>query len=132
MTTELTNECCTPSTVSRNPRARVHRYTPKVDILESDSDVRLFVEMPGVNAEGVDLRFEDGVLTIEGTVQPRQTQGTKYLHREYGTGNYFRRFEVSDGIQADSIAAEIKDGVLTVTLPKAEAARPRKIEVQAG
>ncbi len=63
---------------------------------------------------------------------PRYEENKSYLHREYGVGNYERSFEVSDQIDANKITAQIKDGVLTVHLPKAEVVKPRKIDVQNG
>ncbi|MGB0715719.1 MAG: Hsp20/alpha crystallin family protein [Phycisphaerae bacterium] len=132
MTTELKSNTCESTAVQARQQNVQRCYTPKVDILESDSDVNVLVEMPGVAAGDVDLTFEDGILTVTGKVAPRQDKGTRYLHREYGVGDFYRRFEVSELIQADAITAKIEHGVLSVTLPKAEAARPRKIEVSAG
>lgn len=106
-------------------------YRPRVDIEERDGELLVLAEMPGVGADGVDVQFNDGVLTILGRAAERQPADTTYLSREYGVGDYYRSFQVSDQIDAQKISAEMTQGVLTLHLPKAAAARPRKIAVAA-
>ncbi|MCS7237852.1 MAG: Hsp20/alpha crystallin family protein [Thermoguttaceae bacterium] len=105
-------------------------YLPLVDIVEKAEEIILKADIPGTRPENIDVNFEDGILTIYAKVDPRQEPGTQYLLREYGVGDYHRSFQVSEAIDASRITAEYADGVLTLHLPKAEAARPRKIPVQ--
>lgn len=106
-------------------------YRPNVDILEQADELVVLTDMPGANPEDIDIDFKDGMLTIHGKIRPRQEENTQYLLREYGVGDYWRTFQVSEAIDASKITAEYTDGVLTLHLPKAEATRPRKISVKA-
>jgi HSP20 family protein len=105
-------------------------YLPNVDILEKENELLIRADMPGVAPAGVDIRFENGVLTITGRVPPRAMDGTTPLHREYGVGDFQRTFRVSEAIDASKISAEHSHGVLTLHLPKVEAVRARRIEVK--
>jgi HSP20 family protein len=106
-------------------------YTPRVDIYESADEVVLQCDMPGVKPQDVDVRFEKGELSLHGKVQPRQAPA-EYLEEEYGVGDFYRSFAVAAEIDADKIAAEYHDGVLTIHLPKQERVKPKRIAVQAG
>ncbi len=87
--------------------------------------------MPGVRADDIDIRYEQGLLTLQGRVEPRQQEAsTNYLLREYGVGDFYRSFRVGEGIDPDKIQAELNDGVMKLHLPKAEAAKPKKIPVR--
>ena len=107
-------------------------YRPHVDIVELSDELLVLADMPGVRAENVDINFEQGSLTIRGTVEPRQKEHTGYTFQEYGIGDFYREFQVSESIAADKISAELSDGVLTLHLPKVEAVKPRKIAVTCG
>lgn len=104
-------------------------FTPLVDILETEDELVLLADMPGVKPDGVDIRFENGELIIHGRC-PERNPGTYFLLAEYGVGDYYRMFTVSEDIDANRITAEMKNGVLTVHLPKAEAVKPRRITVK--
>jgi len=104
-------------------------FTPRVDIYETDKELILFADLPGVRPQDVDLRFERGELILQGRVQPRPIQGN-FLLQEYQEGDFYRVFQVHESIDASRIEAEFKNGVLTVHLPKAEAARPRQVQVR--
>jgi HSP20 family protein len=106
-------------------------YTPRVDIYEAADEVVLQCDMPGVRPSDVDVRFEKGELSLYGKVQPRQAPA-EYLDAEYGVGDFFRSFAIAPEIDAAKIAAEYRDGVLTVHLPKQERLKPKRITVQAG
>lgn len=106
-------------------------YTPRVDIYESADEVVLQCDMPGVKPQDVDLRFEKGELSLCGKVQPRQVPA-EYLDEEYGVGDFYRSFAIGPEVDADKIAAEYQDGVLTVHLPKQEKVKPKRIAVKAG
>ena len=104
-------------------------YRPNVDILENADELLLLADMPGAASDMIDVRFEDGSLTIHGKVDPRQDENTQYLLAEYGVGDYYRSFQISEAVDAGKITADYADGVLTLHLPKAEASKPRKIAV---
>ncbi len=106
-------------------------YRPHVDILEDAQQLTVLADLPGVKAEDIDIRCEQGELTIRGRVTGRVPGKVRFLRREYGVGDFERSFRLSDVIDTSKIAAECHDGVLTLVLPKVEAARPRKIEVKA-
>ena len=105
-------------------------YRPNVDILEKQEELLVVADMPGVKGGEIDIRFEDGELTIHGPAESRQGAGTRYLLQEYGVGDFYRTFRVSERIDASKISADYKDGVLVLHLPKVEAAKPRKITVK--
>ncbi|MBY0586210.1 Hsp20/alpha crystallin family protein [bacterium] len=106
-------------------------YVPHVDIIEKEGDVVLYVNLPGAASESIDIQYEDGQLTIEASVADRQSVGTKYLLREYGVGRFRRSFQLANSFDASRIEASYRNGVLTLKLPKAEEAKPRRIEVKA-
>jgi HSP20 family protein len=88
-------------------------YTPRVDIYESADEVVLQCDMPGVKPQDVDVRFENGELSLHGKVQPRQAPA-EYLEEEYGVGAFYRSFAFAAEIDANKIAADYRDGVLAV------------------
>jgi len=104
-------------------------YTPRVDILEAEEESLLLADLPGVKPEDVDVRFDNGELIIAGRCAPRH-EGANYLRSEYGVGDFYRAFSISEHIDWQKIAAELKNGVLTVHLPKAETVKPKKITVK--
>ncbi len=106
-------------------------FAPAVDIYESDGALVLVADMPGVDRSGVELHLEENQLTIRGRVVEEKDSGDP-LYSEYRSGDFFRSFTLSNVIDQEKIEATMKDGVLTVILPKAEAARPRQIAVTAG
>jgi HSP20 family protein len=116
-----------PNVTQEQPKQRT--YTPLVDILEHSDELILTLDLPGVKAEDVDLHFERGELTVEAVRQPRANAG-RVLADEFQPGNYHRAFLISQDVAADKITADLSNGVLTVRLPKAEAAQPRRIGVR--
>jgi HSP20 family protein len=107
-------------------------FTPRVDIVETDKELTLYAEVPGVGPEDVDLHYEKGELVLHGRVRPRRGPQQVPLLQEYDEGDFYRAFTIHESIDSTRIAAECKNGVLTVHLPKAEAARPRQINVRGG
>ena len=105
-------------------------YIPAVDILEKRDELLLLADVPGARAENIDVRYERGELTLTARIDERQPGRTDWVHREYGVGDFVRTFQVGEGIDAAKIAAEVSNGVLTLHLPKAEAAKTRKIAVK--
>ena len=104
-------------------------YSPRFDIWENDDEMILYGDLPGVMPEGLDVHFENPVLTIHGKVSPRHND-IKFLHGEYGIGDFHRTFTVGEAIETERISAELKNGVVTVHLPKSEKVKPRRIEVK--
>ncbi len=112
--------------VTRHPEAYV---TPLTDIYEEENGLHVLVDMPGVEKSGLKLSVEKDILSIEGHVNA--TAGdTNYLIREFEPSNYFRQFELSESVDQEKIDAELKNGVLSIFLPRAEATKPRSIEVK--
>jgi HSP20 family protein len=106
-------------------------YAPVVDIVETTDEIRVVADLPGVSGNDVDIHFDQGALTITGRVKPRQDEAnTRWLLREYGVGDFTRSLRFRLDVNVEAIRAEMKDGVLTVHLPKAEALKPRRIPVQ--
>jgi HSP20 family protein len=107
-------------------------YRPNVDILERENELLLLVDLPGARPDGIDVRFENGTLTLHARVEPRQPENRPWLLREYGVGDFHRSFEVNEQVDGSRISAEFADGVLTLHLPRTPASQPRRIEVKAG
>jgi len=106
-------------------------YIPAVDIIERPSELLLLADVPGVKPDAVNINYERGLLSVHGKVEPRQdAAATNYVLQEYGVGDFYRRFEIGEGVDASRIEAELHNGVLTVHLPKAEDIMPRKIAVK--
>lgn len=105
-------------------------YRPTVDILEQGDELLVLADVPGARRDRIDVKFEDGTLAIHAEVEPRQDKDQQFLLREYGVGDYYRTFQISEAIDAGKITAGYADGVLTLRLPKAEAVKPRKITVK--
>lgn len=106
-----------------------YHYRPSVDILEKPDELVVLADVPGASPDSIDIHFEGGELTIHAKVPPRN-EGVDFLVQEYGVGDYYRTFRVAETIDAAQISAEFADGVLALHLPKAGAARPRKIAVK--
>jgi HSP20 family protein len=104
-------------------------FTPRVDIFETKDELTLYAEVPGARPEDVELHYEKGELVLHARVKPRRGEQPMLL-QEYEDGDFYRAFTIHESIDAGRITAECKNGVLTVHLPKAEAARPRQITVR--
>ena len=118
--------------VNREEPTRSGRtYQPDVDIYETPERLWLWVDMPGVDENSVNVDLANGVLTIEGAVALDDYNDLAPVYTEYNVGNYLRRFSISTDVDVDGIKARTANGVLELELPKAEKARPRKITVTA-
>lgn len=106
-------------------------YRPTVDIVEKPDELVLCADMPGACPDSIDVNYENGTLTIHGHVKPRVPENVNVLEREYGVGDFYRTFQVSEAVDGSRISAEFAHGVLTLHLPKVEQARPRRIQVSA-
>ena len=107
-------------------------FLPAVDIFETEKAITIMADMPGVKSGDLTIDLRDNVLTLDGQVKSPELEGERDLLREYRTGRYFRQFTLSQGIDQQKIAADLKDGVLRLNLPKVEAAVPRRISVTVG
>ena len=107
-------------------------FYPAVDILETERELTLLADLPGVKAKDLKIDLDDNVLTLTADETPLEGSGEKDIFREYRTGRYYRQFSLSDTIDQSKIEAVLKEGVLRLTLPKVEATTPRKITVKAG
>jgi HSP20 family molecular chaperone IbpA len=115
--------------VSREPQRPTVR--PAVDVYENDQEILLVADLPGVPAENLSVRLEDSELTLEGRWRDTD-EHDRALSREWRPVDYRRTFVVPEGIDPEAVKARVKDGVVTIHLPKAEAFRPREIPVSAG
>jgi len=104
-------------------------FLPVTDIFETDQALTVVLEMPGVAKENVDVGVENDILTIEGRIDYSRYEGLQPVYTEYNIGHYVRSFQISSKIEQSAISAVLKDGVMTLVLPKAEKAKPRKIKV---
>ncbi len=111
-------------------RNREQYVTPPVDIYETPEGLVVMADLPGVAREDLEVRVDENVLTIHG--RSRHIAPGDPVYREYELVNFFRQFELTDKVDISRISAELKHGVLTLHLPKAEEAKPRKIEVSVG
>ncbi|MDR1728703.1 MAG: Hsp20/alpha crystallin family protein [Acidobacteriota bacterium] len=130
-TTALTTE--SPKTVADKTQATRDEslyLAPPVDIFESEDALTVVTDLPGVTKEDVDVRVEDGILTIKGKASYAPAAET--LREEFQLRGYYRQFQLSDLIDQNKISAEAKNGVLTILLPKAEKTKPRQIQVTVG
>jgi len=108
-------------------REETRTLVPAVDIFEIPEGLAVVADLPGVDKGEVDVHVENGVLTISGKAKD-QARGDS-LYREFQLVNYFRQFQLSEQVDQEKIRAELKAGVLSVHLPKAEKAKPKKIGV---
>lgn len=129
----MTNNVVSATAQEQNPalqedtRANEHYLKPAVDILETEEGLTLLADLPGVDKEDLEIKIEKGLLTIEARVEPRNLG--KEIYREYLLTSYYRQFQLSDQIDQSRTKAEFSNGVLSLTLAKAEAAKPRRIEI---
>jgi HSP20 family protein len=104
-------------------------YLPVTDIFETNHELTVVMEMPGVDKQNVDVTVENDVLSVSGRIDFSKYEGLQPVYTEYNVGHYARSFQLSSKIDQGKISADLKDGVMTLVLPKAEEAKPRKIEV---
>jgi HSP20 family protein len=104
-------------------------FLPTTDIYETQDALTVILEIPGVEKPNVDVRVENDVLHVEGRLDLSKYQGLKPLYIEYNVGHYARSFQLSSKIDQNKIGAALEDGILSLTLPKIEEAKPRTISV---
>jgi HSP20 family protein len=108
-----------------------YRRVARMDAVRRENEVELRFDLPGIDRESIDVTVDRGVLTVSASRNEEHTEGEKPLIRERVMGSYTRQVRLSDAVDADNIEASYADGVLTVHVPVAEQAKPRKIEVSA-
>ncbi len=127
-TKNLSAKNTTKRSAERRPAPDGRRYlTPAVDIFETESGLTLVADLPGIAGESLKLDIAKGVLTLEG--HGARAEGRAESRASFAVPGYYRQFQLPEDIDADRGSAELKDGVLTLRLPRAAAARPRRIEV---
>jgi HSP20 family molecular chaperone IbpA len=118
-----------PGTLSKEgTRNLEYSQTPAIDIFETDDGLTLLADVPGLAKDDLEINFDQGVLTLEGKAS--HVQSGEKLFREFSVTGYYRQFRIPESIDPDKTSAELKDGVLTLQLHKAEAAKPKRIEVK--
>ena len=104
-------------------------FTPNVDIFETEKEITLLADVPGVKAENLGIDLKDNVLTLTGEVKPASTLSGEEVLTEYQVGSYYRQFTLTEVIDQAKIEAELNNGVLRLSLPKVERSLPRSIAV---
>ncbi len=105
-------------------------FLPNADIYETPHELKVALEMPGIEKNNIEINLKDDVLHVEGRLDLSKYAGLQPLYTEYNVGHYARSFQLSSKIDQSKIAAEINNGVLSLTLPKVEEAKPRTIQVK--
>jgi HSP20 family protein len=118
-------------TTATEPTRSGQFYRPNVDILEKADELLVLADLPGASKDQIDINFDKGELSLHAAVPLRQGRDQQYLAHEYGVGDYYRTFRIGETIDPQRISADYADGVLSLHLPKAESAKPRKIAVTA-
>lgn len=109
-------------------RSPIRYATPPVDIYEDNNELVVVADLPGADRDSIKVNLENGILTIEASTRPAIQSGL--IYQEFEMVNFYRQFELSEWIDANKITAEMKNGVLTLHLPKAEKAKPKQIAVK--
>jgi len=107
-------------------------FTPAVDIFETEKEITLLADMPGVKADDLTIDLRDNTLTLSADIAPVDDTNEENLLKEYETGRYYRQFTLGELINQENIDAKLNDGVLRLALPKVEKATPKKISVKTG
>jgi len=104
-------------------------YVPYTDIYETEDTLCLVMEMPGVEKKDLNVALDNDVLRVDGRIEFAKYEGMEPVYTEYNIGHYTRSFTLSNKIDQERIGAQLGDGVLTLTLPKAKQAQPRRISI---
>jgi len=117
--------------IDKAERTRSGRvFIPATDIIETENEILLLTDMPGVNEKSINITLENNQLTIEGSSETQTLNDYNLIYSEYHTGDYYRSFLLNDTIDRDQIEAKYKNGVLQLSLPKSEKSKARQIEVK--
>jgi len=132
------NNCCSSQvteqtkTASTTSQTRTATVRPRVNIYEGEQAFVVDVEMPGVDENNAEIVLEKNLLSVKGTSQPTTREGFQRVYGFAHQYSYERTFQVPEGIDRDGLTATMKNGVLTVTLPKAAKVQPQKVTIKAG
>jgi HSP20 family protein len=107
-------------------------FTPAVDIFETEKEITLLADMPGVKADDLSIDLRENTLTLSADVAPVEGSDEEDLLIEYESGKYYRQFTIGELVNQEKIDAKLKEGVLRLSLPKVEKATPKKIAVKTG
>ena len=107
-------------------------FTPAVDIFETEKEITLLADMPGVKADDLTIDLRDNTLTLTADTAPVDNADENEILMEYETGRYYRQFTLGEMVNQENIDAKLNDGVLRLSLPKVEKATPKKIAVKTG
>ncbi len=105
-------------------------FLPAVDAFETQDDLILIADMPGVDSGGLEVTVAEGVLTLSGKVASREEAGMETVQQEFLSGDYYRQFQIPRDFVADRVDASLKSGVVTIRIPRAERAKPKRIPVR--
>jgi HSP20 family protein len=127
-----TNNTVTPCSCDSAEKYEAAERTvvPAADVFETDDSFIVKLDMPGSSKEGISLNVDSKRMEIRGTVARQTEENKKGVFGEIEHKDYYREFNLGNGIKTDTVSANYEDGVLTVTLPKAEEAKPKQIEVK--
>lgn len=114
---------------AQEPTTPMRAFVPTTDIFETENALTVVLEMPGVDRDNIEVSVENGMLTVEGKIDFNKYEGLQPLYGEYNIGPYRRSFRISSRVDQDKISAEMRDGVITLVLPKAEETKPHRIKV---
>jgi HSP20 family molecular chaperone IbpA len=123
-------QAAAPVTVPEANAEERRTFTPPIDIHEGPDGLTLEADLPGATEENLFIQLEDNVLSLHARIQSPAPGGARLIHEEYHVGDYQRSFILSDEVDRDRITAELRSGVLRLTLPKADRARTRRIEIR--
>ena len=107
-------------------------FIPSVDITEIGESLMIYADMPGADEKSVNITLENDVLSIEAQVKAVRSEGHTLSYAEYEEGDYFRAFTLNEKIERDKIEATLKNGVLSIVLPKAEESKTKRIPIKVG
>jgi HSP20 family protein len=114
------------------PRARLGTFQPALDLYETEQEYVVKLAAPGLKPDNFELLMQQNVLTIRGRTQAEEQENARYHIREQRFGEFTRVVQFPTAVDADKIQATLADGILTIRVPKAEAAKPRRITVKTG
>jgi HSP20 family protein len=124
----LLEEAQAPPREGRAPSER--NWRPPVDIHEAADEVKIYLDLPGLQQESMNIHIMGENLTVHGERRQEKLEGSLVVHAERPEGAFHRSFTLGISLQADKVQASYRDGVLVITLPKAEAVKPRKVEIE--
>ncbi|MBN1295176.1 Hsp20/alpha crystallin family protein [bacterium] len=114
----------------QSTREETRYLCPAVDIYETENELFVVCDVPGVAPEGISVGVDNNILTIQARAMDRAEDVSKEAYREYRLSDYYRQFELSELVDQDKISAQLRHGVLKIILPKAEKVKPRTIDIK--